>query len=41
MFFLVGFKAETNLTKKIYKKLQGKNLRESKADIIVANDIGI
>jgi len=38
--FLVGFKAETNLTRK--KLIDGarKKLRESCADLIIANDIG-
>jgi len=38
--FLVGFKAETNLSKKKLEESAMKKLRESKADLIVANDIG-
>ena len=38
--FLVGFKAETNLTKKNLYKEARKKLQESNADMIVANDIG-
>ncbi len=38
--FLVGFKAETNLTKKNLFKEAKKKLQESNADMIVANDIG-
>jgi phosphopantothenoylcysteine decarboxylase/phosphopantothenate--cysteine ligase len=38
--FLVGFKAETNLTKKNLVKEARKKLEESKADMIIANDIG-
>ena len=38
--FLVGFKAETNLTKKNLHKEAKKKLQESNADMIVANDIG-
>ena len=37
---LVGFKAETNLTKTALIKLAQKKMKESGADIIVANDIG-
>ncbi len=37
---LVGFKAETNLTKTQLIKSAEKKLRESSADIIIANDIG-
>ena len=40
MCFLVGFKAETNLTKKNLFKEAKKKLQESNADMIVANDIG-
>jgi len=39
--FLVGFKAETNLSKKKLEESARKKLRESKADLIIANDIGI
>lgn len=38
--FLVGFKAETNLSKKKLEESAKKKIRESKADLIVANDIG-
>ncbi len=38
--FLVGFKAETNLSKKKLEESARKKMRESKADLIVANDIG-
>ncbi|MGD8707301.1 MAG: bifunctional phosphopantothenoylcysteine decarboxylase/phosphopantothenate--cysteine ligase CoaBC [Nitrosopumilaceae archaeon] len=38
--FLVGFKAETNLSKKDLIKSAQKKLQESGADIIIANDIG-
>ncbi len=38
--FLVGFKAETNLAKKKLEQVARKKMRESKADLIVANDIG-
>ncbi|MFQ5782381.1 MAG: bifunctional phosphopantothenoylcysteine decarboxylase/phosphopantothenate--cysteine ligase CoaBC [Nitrosopumilus sp.] len=38
--FLVGFKAETNLSKNALIKSAQKKMRESKADLIVANDIG-
>ena len=37
---LVGFKAETNISKNELIKLARKKLKESSADIIVANDIG-
>jgi len=37
---LVGFKAETNLTKIALIKSSQKKMKESGADIIVANDIG-
>jgi len=37
---LVGFKAETNLTKNQLIKSAEKKLKESSADMIVANDIG-
>lgn len=39
--FLVGFKAETNLSKERLIVEARKKLRESKADLIVANDIGL
>lgn len=38
--FLVGFKAETNLSKNQLIKVAQKKLKESNSDIIVANDIG-
>jgi phosphopantothenoylcysteine decarboxylase / phosphopantothenate---cysteine ligase len=38
--FLIGFKAETNLTKKNLQKEAKKKLQESNADMIIANDIG-
>jgi len=38
--FLVGFKAETNLSKKKLEESARKKLRESKANLIIANDIG-
>ncbi len=38
--FLVGFKAETNLSKKKLEESARKKMRESKADLIIANDIG-
>ncbi len=38
--FLVGFKAETNLTKINLIKIARKKLQETNADMIVANDIG-
>lgn len=38
--FLVGFKAETNLSKKDLIKSAQKKLQESGADMIIANDIG-
>ena len=37
---LIGFKAETNLTKNTLIKLAQKKMKDSKADIIIANDIG-
>ena len=39
--FLVGFKAETNLSKEKLISEARKKLRESNADLIVANDIGL
>jgi len=38
--FLVGFKAETNLSRKKLEESAKKKMKESKADLIVANDIG-
>jgi phosphopantothenoylcysteine decarboxylase/phosphopantothenate--cysteine ligase len=38
--FLVGFKAETNVSKKVLANSALKKLREANADMIVANDIG-
>ena len=38
--FLVGFKAETNLSKSALEKIATKKLQESNSDMIVANDIG-
>jgi len=38
--FLVGFKAETNLSKKKLEESAKKKMRESKADLMIANDIG-
>lgn len=38
--FLVGFKAETNLSKKALESAARKKMKESKADLIIANDIG-
>jgi len=38
--FLVGFKAETNLSKKKLEESAKKKMRETKADLIIANDIG-
>ncbi len=37
---LVGFKAETNLTKTALIKSAQKKMRETNADVIIANDIG-
>ena len=37
---MIGFKAETNLTKNAIVKSAQKKMKESGADIIVANDIG-
>lgn len=39
--FLVGFKAETNVSKKELIKSAQKKLRESSSDMIIANDIGL
>ena len=38
--FLVGFKAETNLSKTALEKVATKKLHESNSDMIIANDIG-
>jgi len=38
--FLVGFKAEINLSKKKLEESARKKMKESQADLIVANDIG-
>jgi len=38
--FLVGFKAETNLSKKKLEESARRKMKESKADLIIANDIG-
>jgi len=38
--FLVGFKAETNFSKKKLEESARKKMKESKADLIIANDIG-
>lgn len=38
--YLVGFKAETNISKKKLASLARKKLAETKADLIVANDVG-
>jgi len=38
---LVGFKAETNLSKKKLEESARKKMREVKADLIIANDIGV
>lgn len=38
--FLVGFKAETDISKKTLIESARKKLRESNADVIIANDIG-
>ncbi len=37
---LIGFKAETNLTKNAIIKSARKKMKESGADIIIANDVG-
>jgi phosphopantothenoylcysteine decarboxylase/phosphopantothenate--cysteine ligase len=39
--FLVGFKAETNLSKEKMISESGRKLKESNANLIVANDIGL
>ena len=38
--FLIGFKAETDVTKKELVVQEKQKLRDSKADMIIANDIG-
>ena len=38
--FLIGFKAETNISKKELINRAKKKLKESNADVIIANDIG-
>jgi len=38
--FLVGFKAETNLSKKKLEESARKKMKETKADLMIANDIG-
>ncbi len=38
--FLVGFKSETNLSKKKLEESARKKQKEAKADLIIANDIG-
>ncbi len=38
--FLVGFKAETNISKKALEREARRKMRESKADLMIANDIG-
>jgi len=38
--FLIGFKAETDISKKELVKCAKKKLKESNADMIIANDIG-
>ncbi len=38
--FLVGFKAETNLSRKKLEESAKKKMREVKADLIIANDVG-
>jgi len=38
--FLVGFKAETNLSRKKLEESARKKMKESKADLMIANDIG-
>jgi phosphopantothenoylcysteine decarboxylase/phosphopantothenate--cysteine ligase len=38
--FLVGFKAESNVSKKVLVDSAIRKLRDSSADMIVANDIG-
>jgi len=38
--FLVGFKAETNLSIKALESVAKKKMKECKADLMIANDIG-
>lgn len=38
--FLVGFKAETNLSRKSLENIAKKKMKECKADLMIANDIG-
>ncbi len=38
--FLVGFKAETNLSRKALERIAKKKMQECKADLMIANDIG-
>jgi len=38
--FLIGFKAETNLSKKKLEESAREKMKESKADLMIANDIG-
>ena len=38
--FLVGFKAETNISKKQLENIARKKMKEAKADLMIANDIG-
>ncbi len=38
--FLVGFKAETNLSRKALEDIAKKKMKESKADLMIANDVG-
>jgi len=38
--FLVGFKAETNLSKKKLEESARKKMKKVKADLMIANDIG-
>jgi len=38
--FLVGFKAETNLTKKALERKAREKMKRAKADLMIANDIG-
>jgi len=38
--FLIGFKAETNQTKNALIKSAQKKIKDSGADVIIANDIG-
>jgi len=38
--FLVGFKAETNLARKKLEESARKKMKETKADLIIANDVG-